>query len=66
VGSLSTVWDLAGSLLNYTGSPVLLGGPATANAVPEDTAVAARVAQLRSPLDALNAQVVGESWRCAS
>jgi hypothetical protein len=57
------VWDLAGSLLNYTGSPVLLGGSATANSVADDAAVAARVGELRTPLAALTTQVVGEPER---
>lgn len=60
VGSLSTVWDQTGALLNYSGSPVLLGGSATSNPVADDAAVAARVAELGAPLTAMGSQVVGE------
>lgn len=60
LGSLSTQWDLNGKLQNYTGSPVLLGGNATANPVADDPAVAAAVAALRAPLAAQALEVVGE------
>ena len=33
IGDLATVWDTAGNLKSYSGSPVLLGGTSTANAV---------------------------------
>lgn len=64
VGDLATEWDLSGSLLSYTGSPVLLGGSGSVNPVADDPAVAARVEELRAPLAALATQVVGKSLRC--
>lgn len=33
MGDLATTWDTAGNLLNYTGSPVLMGGSSSVNAV---------------------------------
>ena len=60
MGSLSTTWDLNGNLQNYTGRLVLLGGANSVSNVSEDAAIAARVADLRVPLDALANQIVGE------
>ena len=59
IGNLATTWDLSGNLLNCTGSPVLLGGNASANAVADNSTLASLIASLRAPIDALNALVVG-------
>ena len=33
MGDLATTWDAAGNLVNYTGSPMLMGGSSSANPV---------------------------------
>ncbi len=54
LGGLNVEWDGTGAVTAAYGEPLIMD-----SAIPEDAAVAARVAELAQPLDALNSEVVG-------
>ncbi|ARO15110.1 5'-nucleotidase [Ketogulonicigenium robustum] len=56
LGELNVVFDDAGKLVSATGEPLLID-----NAVPEDEAVVARIAELAIPLDEIRNEVVATS-----
>jgi len=55
LGGLTVEWDGTGAVTAAYGEPLLMD-----EAIPEDPAVAARVAELAKPLDALYSEVVGQ------
>lgn len=63
LGSLATNWSAAGELTSYQGAPILLGGANSSNPVTDDTGVQAKITDLKGPITALSAEVVGECSR---
>lgn len=61
LGVLNTTWELGRGLVSYSGQPVLLGGTNSTNVVADDPVVVAMLDALSGPIDAANAEVIGES-----